>query len=162
MGSFGSTTLKISKAMNYVGGTVLVLMMLLVVSDVVLRIFWKPILGTYELVSLAGALVIGFAIPKTSLDDAHVYVDFIVTGGSPAVRKIFRLITKFFGFVLFALLTVNMTLKAGELYRANEVSLTLHVPLYPIAYALSVCAIVECVVLIFQMVETVRDGGNNE
>jgi TRAP-type C4-dicarboxylate transport system permease small subunit len=91
-----------------------------------------------------------------------VYVDFVVTGGSRAVRKTFRLITKFFGFVLFALLTVNMTLKAGELYRANEVSLTLHVPLYPIAYALSVCAVVECVVLIFQMVETVRDGGNNE
>ena len=162
MSSFGSVTFRVSKAMNYVGGTVLVLMMLLVVSDVVLRIFWKPILGTYELVSLAGALVVGFAIPKASLDDAHVYVDFVVTGGPPVMRKVFRLITKFFGFVLFALLTVNMTLKAGELYRANEVSLTLHVPLYPVAYALSLCAFVECVVLIFQMVETVGGGGSNE
>ncbi len=154
--------LKLSRAMNLVGGTVLVLMMLLTVSDVVLRIFWKPILGTYELVSLAGALVIGFALPKTSLDDAHVYVDFVVTGSSPKVRKIFRVITKFLGFVLFALLAINLTLKAGELYRAGEGTLTIHVPLFPVAYALGLCSVVECVVLFLQMVEAARDRGGNE
>ena len=143
MTSFGSATLKLSRVMNHVGGTVLVFMMLLTVSDVVLRIFWKPILGTYEMVSLAGALVIGFAIPKTSIDDGNVYVDFVVTGRSAKVRKTFRMITKFLGFVLFLLLAVNMILKAGELYDAREVTLTLHVPLYPVAYALGLCSIVE-------------------
>ena len=158
MTSFGSATLRLSKVMNYVGGTVLVLMMLLTVSDVVLRIFWKPILGTYEMVALAGALVIGFAIPKTTLDDAHVYVDFVVTGGSPLVRKIFRIITKFLGFVLFALLAINLILKGGELYRAQEVTLTVHVPLFPFAYTMGLCCIVECVVLLLQMFETAREG----
>lgn len=162
MSSLGSTTSKISRVMNLVGGTALVLMMLLTVSDVILRIFWKPILGTYELVSLTGALVVGFAIPKTSLDDAHVYVDFLVTGGPPKIRKTFRLITKFFGFVLFFLLAVYIIRKGGELYSANEVSLTLHVPLYPVAYALGLCSIAECMVLLVQMVEIARDGGNNE
>jgi C4-dicarboxylate transporter DctQ subunit len=153
---------KLSRAMNLVGGTVLVLMMLLTVSDVILRIFWKPILGTYEMVALAGALVIGFALPKTSLDDAHVYVDFIVTGGPPKLRKTFRVITKFLGFVLFAVLAVNLILKAGELYRADEVTLTIHVPLFPVAYAMGFCSIVECAVLILQMVEAASDRGNNE
>ena len=162
MSSFGSTTLKLSRAMNIVGGTVLVLMMMLTVSDVVLRIFWKPILGTYEMVALAGALVIGFAIPKTSLYDAHVYVDFVVTGRSPKVQKTFRIITKFLGFVLFALLAINLILKGGELYRAQEVSLTLHVPLFPFAYAMGLCSVVECVVLLLQMVEGTGNGGRNE
>jgi TRAP-type C4-dicarboxylate transport system permease small subunit len=158
MSSFSSTTMKLSRAMNLVGGVVLVLMMMLTVSDVVVRIFWKPILGTYEMVALAGALVIGFAIPKTSLDDAHVYVDFVVTGGSPKVRKVFRIITKFLGFVLFALLAINLILKGGELYRAQEVTLTVHVPLFPFAYAMGLCCIVECVVLLLQMFETAREG----
>ena len=162
MRSIGSAMFKLSRAMNLVGGTVLVLMMLLTVSDVALRIFWKPILGTYEMVALAGALVIGFALPKTSLDDAHVYVDFIVTGGSPKVRKIFRVITKFLGFVLFALLAINLVLKGGELYRADEVTLTIHVPLFPVAYAMSLCSMVECAVLFLQMVEAARDRGDNE
>ena len=157
MSSFRSGTVKLSRFMNHIGGVVLVFMMLLVVSDVILRIFWKPILGTYEMVSLAGALVVGFAIPKTSIDDAHVYVDFVVTGKSATIRKVFRAITKFLGFVLFLLLAINMILKAGELYRAQEVTLTIHVPLYPFAYALGLCSIVECVVLLLQMA-----GGGNE
>ncbi len=144
---------RLSRAMNLVGGTVLVLMMLLTVSDVILRIFWKPILGTYEMVALAGALVIGFALPKTSLDDAHVYVDFVVTSGPPKLRKTFKVITKFLGFVLFALLAANLILKGGELYRADEVTLTIHVPLFPIAYAMGFCSIVECAVLLLQMVQ---------
>ncbi len=146
-----AATLKLSRVMNHVGGAVLVFMMLLVVSDVILRIFWKPILGTYEMVSLAGALVIGFAIPKTSLDDAHVYVDFVVTGRSATLRKAFLAITKFLGFVLFLLLAVNMFRKAGELYTAQEVTLTLHLPLYPVAYALGLCSIVEAIVLLLQI-----------
>ncbi len=160
MSSFGSGTVKLSRFMNHVGGVVLVFMMLLVVSDVILRIFWRPILGTYEMVSMAGALVVGFAIPKTSIDDAHVYVDFVVTGKSATVRKVFRAITKFLGFVLFLLLAINMTLKAGELYRAQEVTLTLHVPLYPFAYALGLCSIIECVVLLLQAAGGA--GGGNE
>ena len=162
MSSFESAFLRLSRVMNYMGGIVLVLMMLLTVSDVVLRIFWKPILGTYEMVALAGALVIGFAIPKTTLDDAHVYVDFVVTGSSALVRKAFRIITKFFGFVLFLLLAVNLILKGGELYSAYEVTLTIHVPLFPIAYAMGLCAMVECVVLLLQMIEAAREGGTNE
>ena len=158
----GSTMFRLSRVMNLVGGTVLMLMMLLTVSDVVLRIFWKPILGTYEMVALAGALVIGFALPKTSLDDAHVYVDFVVTGGPPKLRKTFRVITKFLGFILFALLAINLILKAGELYRADEVTLTIHVPLFPVAYAMGFCSIVECAVLLLQMVEAARDRGDNE
>ena len=162
MTSFASAFLRLSRVMNYVGGIVLVLMMLLTVSDVVLRIFWKPILGTYEMVALAGALVVGFAIPKTTLDDAHVYVDFVVTGGSPLVRKIFRVITKFLGFVLFLLLGVNLILKGGELYTAYEVTLTIHVPLFPIAYAMGFCALVECMVLLLQMIDAAREGRTNE
>ncbi len=162
MHSFGSATVKVSRVMNHAGGIVLVFMMLLTVSDVVLRIFWKPILGTYEMVSLAGALVIGFAIPKTSMDDAQVYVDFVVTGRSAKARKVFLTVTKFLGFVLFFLLAVNMLRKAGELYSAQEVTLTLHVPLYPVAYALGACSIVECVVLLLQMLQGTRKGAGNE
>ena len=161
MNSLRSAASTLSRVMNYVGGIVLVFMMLLVVSDVVLRIFWKPILGTYEMVSLAGALVIGFAIPKTSLDDAHVYVDFIVTGRSARLRKIFLAVTKFLGFVLFLLLAINMIRKAGELYRAQEVTLTLHIPLYPVAYALGICSIFEAVVLLLQMYGgPLKEGGH--
>ena len=36
---------------------------LLTLVDVILRGFKRPIVGTYELVALAGAVVIGFSLP---------------------------------------------------------------------------------------------------
>ncbi len=47
------------------------------VADVILREFKMPIVGTYEIVSLLGAIVIGFAIPQTSLERGHVLMDFL-------------------------------------------------------------------------------------
>ena len=41
--------------------------MSLTIADVVLRVFHKPIVGTYELVALSGAVVIGFSMPHTVL-----------------------------------------------------------------------------------------------
>jgi TRAP-type C4-dicarboxylate transport system permease small subunit len=162
MESFSSISLRLGKWMNVVGGTVLALMMFLTVSDVVLRIFGKPILGTYELISLAGAVVVGFAIPKTSHDDAHVFVDILIVKLSAKVRRIFQVMTKFFGIVLFVLLGINIILKGNELHGAGEVSLTLHMPLYPVAYALGFCCLIECLVLFSQIVATIQGGDGHE
>ena len=67
---------RISKVMDIIGGTVLTLMMLVTVTDVILRFFKKPITGTYELVFLGGAVVIACAIPRTTWEGGHVNVDF--------------------------------------------------------------------------------------
>ncbi len=161
MGRFSSISLRISKWMNVVGGTVLTFMMFLTVSDVVLRVFGRPIMGTYELISLAGAMVISFAVPKASHDDAHVYVDILITGLSSTARRIIRALTKSLGIVFFVLLGINIIRKGNEFYSAGEVSLTLHVPLYPAAYAIGICCFVECMVLATQIAAP-PGGGEHE
>ena len=62
-----------SKVLNVIGGSALTFMMCLTVADVLMRTGGHPILGTYEIVGLALALVIGFGIPKVSMDRGHVY-----------------------------------------------------------------------------------------
>jgi TRAP-type C4-dicarboxylate transport system permease small subunit len=162
MENFSSISLRLSRWMNYVGGAVLAFMMFLTVLDVVLRIFGKPILGTYELISLAGAMVVSFAIPKASHDDAHVYVDILVGGLSSRMRRIFHVMTKLLGITFFVLLGINIVQKGNELYGAGEVSLTLHVPLYPAAYAIGFCCLVECMVLLSQIITPLEHGGEHE
>ena len=56
--------LRVSKILNYIGGAALTFMMFLTVADVLLRAGGRPILGTYELVSLTLAIVIGFTYPQ--------------------------------------------------------------------------------------------------
>jgi TRAP-type C4-dicarboxylate transport system permease small subunit len=68
---------RVSKVLNIVGGTALTFMMFLTVTDVLMRAGGRPILGTYEMVALSLALVIGFSIPKVSLDRGNVYMEII-------------------------------------------------------------------------------------
>ena len=144
--------------MNTLGGIVLFLMMMLTVVDVILRIFSKPLIGTYELVAVAGAIVVGFAIPQTSLDKGHIFVDFLIENRAEAVKKAFSVFTRLSGIALFALLAWNLFLKANHLYKAGDVSLTLQIPYYPAAYGLAFCCLVECFVLLVDMIQIFDSG----
>lgn len=152
---------RLSSWMNTFGGIVLFVMMMLTVVDVILRFFGKPITGTYELVAMAGALVVAFAIPQTSWDNAHIFVDFLLENRPPAVKKTFQSVTKLLGVILFALLAWYLCTKANHLYRSGDVSLTLHIPYYPVAYGLAFCSLVQALTLVFQIVTLFRNGDNN-
>jgi TRAP-type C4-dicarboxylate transport system permease small subunit len=76
----------VSKALNVIAGVTLTLMMCLTVADVSLRAAGHPIIGTYEIVALSLAVVIGFGIPKVSLDKGHVYMEFLMEKLSPGTR----------------------------------------------------------------------------
>ena len=71
------------------------------------------------------------------------------------------LFTRLLGMGFFALLGCNLYLLGADQYRSGEVSLTLHVPYYPAAYILALCAFVECLVLLSSFVKTIS-GGDHE
>jgi TRAP-type C4-dicarboxylate transport system permease small subunit len=158
---FHSMVLRVGKAMDGVGGTVLTLMMLVTVLDVVLRFFKIPITGTYELVFLGGAVVIACAIPVTSWENGHVNVDFMLEYFPQVVKKGLNLFTRFLGMVFFLLLGINLFLLGADLYKSGEVSLTLHVPYYPVAYILSLCAFVETLVLLSAFIRIISGGDHD-
>ena len=60
------TTNRISRFLNVIAGVSLTFLMLLTITDVILRGFKRPVVGTYELVAFAGAVAIGFSMPLTS------------------------------------------------------------------------------------------------
>jgi len=162
MAKFFSAVLGSAKTMNWVGGVILALMMLLTVLDVILRYMGRAITGTFELMSFGGAVVAGFAIAQTSVDGAHVNVDMLTAALAEKGRRVVTVLTKLIGIGVFALLAWALLLKGKDLYATGEVSLTLHVPFYPVAYALSLSAVVECFVLIRDLLKVIFTGAEHE
>lgn len=162
MQTFIRAVLKSSKFMNVVGGAILVFMMLLTVFDVVLRWVGTPIAGTYELMGYCGALVIGFALAQTSLDDANVTMDILTQRLPPMRKDVLLVITKVACLILFIFISWSLFLKGCDLQEGKEVSPTLRVPFYPVAYALAVCGFLECIVLLCDVIRIVVQGGENE
>src|SRR4030043_1597431 len=91
-----------SKLMNYIAGIALTVMMFLTVADVLLRASGYPFVGTYEIVSLLLALVIGFGIPQVSLDKGHVFMEFLLERFSQRGRNIMNTFTRLLCILLFA------------------------------------------------------------
>jgi TRAP-type C4-dicarboxylate transport system permease small subunit len=139
--------------MYVVAGLALSAMMFLTVADVILRIFKRPIVGTYEIVGLLGAVVVGFAIPQTSRLKGHVIMDFLTGTLSPGWQRILGILTRLLAIALFAIIAWQIIGLGNDFRRGDEGTLTLHWPTFPIAYGIGVCCIIECLVLLLQLFE---------
>jgi TRAP-type C4-dicarboxylate transport system permease small subunit len=148
MGGYLLFVEKLSKMMNAVAGTALSFIMLLTVADVVLRFFGMPIVGTFEIVGLGGAIAIGFGIPITSFFRGHIFVDFVVKKFPKTGQNILNLATRLATIAIFTLISYNLFLFSSDLLKSGEVTLTRQIPFYPIAYGLSFCCFVQCLVMI--------------
>lgn len=137
MGGFLKTILNISKVMQVISGVALTFIVLLTTADVVMRAFGRPILGTYEIVAMCGGIVIGFVTPITSWLRGHVYVDFLVKKFSPAIQNAVNITTRCVGIGMFIMVALNVVKIGNSFRRAGEISNTLQLPLYPIAYAVA-------------------------
>ena len=143
----------LSRFLNIIAGISLTFLMLLTVMDIILRTLGSPIVGTYELVAFSGAIVIGFAVPLTSWVRGHIYVDFFILRFSKTVRNIFNIATRSLVIILFFLIGWNLIKYGIDLQKSGEVSLTLQMPFYPVAYGVAVCCFVQCLVLICDIVK---------
>lgn len=151
---------KVARLMNVIAGAALTFIMLLTVADVIMRYLGRPILGSFEAVAFTGAIVIGFALPLTSWTKGHIYVDFILDKVGEQQRQIVMIWTRIINILLFLATGIFLFLKGIYLYKAGEVSLTLQMPYYPMAFALGICCFVHCVVSVCDIVRIV--GGRYE
>lgn len=142
----------ITRFLNIIAGISLTFLMLLTVLDVILRSFRTPIVGTYELVMFAGGVVIGFSVPFTSWVRGHIFVDFLILRFSQRVRDGFNITTRGLVAILFFLIGWNLIKFGIDLQKSGEVSLTLQMPFYPVAYGIGVCCFVQCIVMICDII----------
>jgi TRAP-type C4-dicarboxylate transport system permease small subunit len=146
----------VSKVLNSIAGIAVTVMMLLTVADVLLRAGGHPIIGTFEIVALLLALVIGFGIPQVSLDKGHVYMEVLLEKLSKRAKNVMNTFTRVLCLGLFAFIGVNLFNVGARFHSSGEVSATIKIPFYPVAYGVAVCCLLECCVFIFDIVRIWR------
>jgi TRAP-type C4-dicarboxylate transport system permease small subunit len=154
-GIFG-ILLKVIITLNHIGGAALTFMMFLTVSDVLLRAFGHPIMGTYEIVSQSLAVVIGFGIPKVSFDRGHVYMEFVTEKLSKKSKAVLDTFTRVICILLFILIAYNLIGVGNEFRLSGEVTSTIRLPFYPLAYGVGVCCFLQVFVFLYDIVQIWR------
>ncbi len=151
---------RVSRWMSGIAGAALVFMMFLTCADVGLRIFDRPIVGTYEIVGLCGAVTIGFGVSLYLMVKGPYICGLLIQRFSRSVQNIFNAVTRVIGIIVFILIGCNLFIFAHNLYKSGEVTLTRQLPFYPIAYGLGICCFIECLVLVADIIKIA--GGKYE
>jgi TRAP-type C4-dicarboxylate transport system permease small subunit len=148
----------LSRTLNIVSGVALTFMMLLTVADVLLRAAGHPIVGTYEISALCLGLVIAFGIPQVSLDKGHVFMEFLLDKFPAVGKKAMATFTRLLCLTLFVFIGVNLLKVAAGFQASGEVTATVRLPIYPVAYGVAVCCFLECVVFLLDIAKLWRDA----
>ena len=127
--------------------------MLLVVSNVALRPFGKPITPTYELVEIMAAAAISFAVLYATVERAHIVINILVSRLPQQVRAIFDSFTSFLGFGTWALLAIASAIYAWEQWLLIEITDILDIPYFPFRCVWVFAMAIMCLVLLIQLSE---------
>jgi TRAP-type C4-dicarboxylate transport system permease small subunit len=160
MKRFYGGVLKINKFMQAVAGISLTFIILLTTTDVIMRMFGKPIPGSVEITAICGGIVIGFIAPMTSWMKGHIAVDFVINALPNKVKNLANIITRCVGIALCLIISWNSMKIGAGFFKAGEVSGTLQLPLYPAAYSLAACFFMLSIVLVCDIMKIL--GGRYE
>ncbi len=162
MGYFLKTvSARMSGWMETLAGIALITVMLLIGADILGRIFGRPVPGTYEIVSLAGGLIIGLALPATSRANGHVSTDLLLQKLSGKSRLMLMAATRLIGILIFLPAGYGMIRMGMRLKDAGEVTAVLALPFYYAAYAIGGAFLIQVLVLLsnfFEMTSSNSEG----
>lgn len=137
----------------FISGLTLAFMFLFTLTDVAMRAFGKPIVGDFEIISFLGAVVIGFAIPYTSMVRGHISVDFLMGSLPPKAKAWIEIATRIVGIGLFLWISWNFVLMSLDLIKTKEVTPVFRMPYYPISFGLAFCCFFQCFTFLSQIVK---------
>ena len=148
----------INRGAIVVGGAFLVGMGLMTCANILLRIVWVPIPGTYELMGYFGAVVAALALAHTQLRRGHIAVDVLVNRMPQRGRRVLKGLNGLICMVLFGLAARQLILKAMVLRASGEVTETLRIVYYPFALAVALGCLLLALMLLAEFFQALKPG----
>ena len=153
----------LNKLLTLLGGLFLMGMILLTCANILSRLVWVPITGTFELMGFFGAISTAFALGYTQIKRGHIAVDVLVNTFSDKVKKALSIISNTICCLFFLIAAWQIAVKATTLMKTGEVTETLQVIYYPFTYAVAFGCLILSLTLITDIIRVFipeERGGN--
>ena len=152
----------LNKLLTFLGGLFLVVMIVLTCANILTRLVWVPIIGTFELMGFFGAMVTAFALGYTQVKRGHIAVDVLVNTFPEKVKKTLTQVSNAVCCCFFVIAAWQIAVKANTLMETGEVTETLQMIYYPFTYAVAFGCLVLALTLFAELVRGLMpgEGGN--
>ncbi len=154
---------KISKILNYITQVLIAVVMVLMVSNIILRaLLNSPIKGIYDILTLMYVILISFSLAYCGLKGGHVYVDFLFTKMSSNAESVCKMIMKFISFIFFTVSSWYMLGYAQRVKLKGKATMTLGIQHYPFFYIITLGIFLLAIVMLFQSIEEFKKVGEDK
>jgi len=141
-------SLKTTEFLIRVGICFLLFIMMVTITDVVMRYFGGGLHGSIELVEYSMVILIFFSMGYIQASKRNITVEIIYEKLPIRWQKILDLITSLVCFLLFLLFLYSSVLQTSSIYKSGQVSATLEIPKYPFVACMSLGVALLCLVLL--------------
>lgn len=145
----------LNRVLAWMAGGFLAGIVLLTCANILLRIVWKPVMGTVELVGYSGAIVTGFALGYTHIKGGHIAVDLLVQRFSRRTRRILDVLNSAICTIFFSMAAWQIARYATTLWKTGEVTETLRIIYYPFTYGVALGCALLCLVCLTKFLRSV-------
>jgi len=139
------------KALAYVSGAGLMVMVLVTSADVILRKAGLSLTGAYDIVRIAAAITVAAALPYTTAIKGHVAIEYFFHKLGRRGRIVVDALMRFGGMALFGLLAWGCVDYGNSLRAKGEVSMTLQLPIFWLPYVLAVSCVLVVLIKLYHL-----------
>lgn len=126
-------------------------------ADVVARAVGYSFTGSFDVVRIAGALAIACALPYTTAVKGHVAVEYFFQKLGRRGRVVVDTASRLLIMVLLAIVAWQFFRYGNTLLRTGEVSLTLQIPMFWVAYVIGGTLVITVLVKIHNLLHPGRE-----
>ena len=162
MGVFNTMIRYINRLLIFVAGFFLVCMIILTCANILLRLVWMPIRGTYELMGFLGAILTSFALGYTQIKRGHISVNILIDSFPEKIRTILNVLSHTVCMLFFSLAAWKISEKAATIKNTGEVTETLRIIYHPFTYGVAIGCAVFALVFFTDLVKTVKPKKRGE
>jgi TRAP-type C4-dicarboxylate transport system permease small subunit len=139
-------------------GTCLMAIVVLTTLNIIFRrtSFLPPITGAQEGAAFLGALAVALALPFTQVRKANICVEMLQPYLSERARVLVERANGFISAIVCLLIAWQCAVYALDLWEAEEVSMTLAIPFYPIILVIGACFAMLAVVFVTDALKPVH------
>ncbi|MBN2332170.1 MAG: TRAP transporter small permease [Deltaproteobacteria bacterium] len=132
------TLRKLAERINHlyvwISGATLVMMMALGFGNVISRVLWRPIRGSFEIIGFLGAVTIALSLGFTQIQKNHVAVDIITHKYSKTWRKLTAALSYMITAPFFLVAAWQVGVWGKTILQSGETSETLRIAYYPFIF----------------------------
>jgi TRAP-type C4-dicarboxylate transport system permease small subunit len=130
--------------------------MLLVVGNIISRVFGYPIRGTFELVEFLTALAVGLSLAYCAAQGGHVAATFLIDKLNEKAQIIVNILIEMVVLAFLALAFWRINVYATTLRLTGQVSQTTEIAYYPIVHLIAIGFLAYFLVTMGSLIDNVR------